>query len=203
MSLARCKMTPNKLLLRQACAIASDHQHDELQVLLERHPSLAFERSSNHYTLLHHVASRGDDRTARILLRSGADVDARTKVIGRTPLMIAAEKRNVRVLSELLIAGADPNLRDVHRTTALAESAASCDAACVDVLLVHGARVDLQASFQTTPLVFAARKLRGARADDARRVVDLLLRAGADPYATNFFERDASALLAARLGDVG
>jgi ankyrin repeat protein/HEAT repeat protein len=59
-----------------------------------------------------HVACWHDDlELARVLLRRGANADARGR-IGRTPLRIAAAKGNLELCELLLKHGADPNVRD-------------------------------------------------------------------------------------------
>lgn len=52
------------------------------------------------------------------LLVSGADLNA-TDAYGRTALIIAAQKGNVIVVSELLKYNADPNIRDLNHYSAL------------------------------------------------------------------------------------
>lgn len=70
------------------------------------------------YTPLHQAASGKDPRIIRLLLSHGAILD-RKNCHGQTPLMIAAAVGNVHVLSQLLIARADPNAQAKDGKTAL------------------------------------------------------------------------------------
>jgi ankyrin repeat protein len=75
-----------------------------------RNPVTAFD----HELLL--AAERGDTATARLALRSGADVEARDGH-GRTPLLRAALADRVDTARLLLAAGADPDARDDRQDT--------------------------------------------------------------------------------------
>src|SRR5437763_10709042 len=61
-------------------------------------------------TALHWAAYRDDLEMAQILIRSGADLKARTRVEGITPLFLAATNGNAPMVEALLRAGADPNM---------------------------------------------------------------------------------------------
>ncbi|MCA9174875.1 MAG: ankyrin repeat domain-containing protein [Planctomycetales bacterium] len=91
-------------------------------------------RASNHNgeTALHGVAGGTDIRAVRLLLRHGADPNARTKpgmktyglwrdarVRGETPLHRAAAWGSLEVIQLLLDAGADPTKRDANKDTPL------------------------------------------------------------------------------------
>lgn len=73
-----------------------------------------------------------DIRKARVLIEHGANVNARSTVLGRTPLLIAAgSPGSVDVLTLLLARGADLRARDATGFSALAVAMLSSD---VDVL---------------------------------------------------------------------
>lgn len=75
----------------------------------------------NGYTPLHHAASLGLEKIARLLLKRGANVRARTKD-GETSLHIATDKGHVSVVEVLLEFEAPIEAKDNYGNTALAIS---------------------------------------------------------------------------------
>src|SRR5271166_626053 len=79
--------------------------------------------ASNGWTLLHFAAENGNEALVRLLIRHGANVDARDNR-GATPLMLACDSgylgrtKNSSVVLLLLDSGADPNARDSDGKTA-------------------------------------------------------------------------------------
>ena len=70
-------------------------------------------------SLLHVAAARGYANEVRQLLRMpGSDVDTEDEE-GRTPLMVAADKRHHDVMKVLLDTGCDVNLKDCHGNSVL------------------------------------------------------------------------------------
>ncbi|GLD96609.1 hypothetical protein PINS_up005292 [Pythium insidiosum] len=76
-------------------------------------PNSVGEKVTGYYqrTPLHWAAIRGQTKTLKLLLRFGAEVDARD-AFGRTPLVWACVLNRVRAVEVLLRFGADPNVRD-------------------------------------------------------------------------------------------
>lgn len=94
----------------------------------------------------------------------------------QTALMCAVTDHNLLVLAHLLSAGADPLLRDVIQRTALHHAAIAGNDAAAELLVAAGAEVDAVDNDGRTPLWHAA----ALNLPDSA-VVDVLLRAGADP----------------------
>jgi hypothetical protein len=69
-------------------------------------------------TSLHRSANEGDTKTARLLVETGADVNARDN-FERTPLRLAAEVGNTETARLLVESGADVNARDNFESTPL------------------------------------------------------------------------------------
>lgn len=69
---------------------------------------------------LHTAVFNGLSTTTALLLKKGADVNARVKETGMTPLIIAAKCGNAKLVRMLLANNADPNLMDANGGTALA-----------------------------------------------------------------------------------
>lgn len=110
----------------------------------------------------------------------GVDFNARNRV-GETPLMMAALKGKVDVMKKLLALGVpvqQPGWSPLH----YAATGPSVEA--VQLLLDHGAAVDVRSPNGSTPLMMAARY-------GDERSVDLLLRSGADLSLRNDKHMDA------------
>jgi uncharacterized protein len=75
---------------------------------------------------------------------------------GDTPLIIAAIRFDVQIVSDLLAAGADPNLIGEDDCTALHHAAFRGNCEIIGLLLAHGARADLE-SMLGTPAELAER----------------------------------------------
>lgn len=126
-------------------------------------------------TLLHEAALAGEADLAAVLMRSGADPDARESE-GHTPLYRASTGEVARVL---LAAGATADAASgPTRGTALHQASRRGHVSVVQALLDHGARIDARDAKGQTPL---------RRAVNCRQVqvVRLLVRHGADPHAAD------------------
>jgi ankyrin repeat protein len=123
-------------------------------------------------TPLHRAAFDNDAKQVALLLKSGADPNASTRIGKLTPLTMAAANGNPAILETLLKAGADANVRTENGATALM-LAVTPDA--VRVLVAHGADVNAKDTARgQTALMFAAAKNRPT-------VIEALIQAGADP----------------------
>lgn len=131
-------------------------------------------------TALHWAAIRNDLDIGRLLIHSGANVNAATRIGGLTPLFLAATSGNAAMISELLKAGASAKAANsVNGTTALMKAAAAGSAEAVKLLLDHGAEPNARESgLGQTALMFAA-------AADRADVIALLAARGADLKVTS------------------
>jgi truncated hemoglobin YjbI/ankyrin repeat protein len=126
-------------------------------------------------TLLHEAAAAGDAELAAMLIRSGADSDAK-EAEGHTPLYRASAGDVARVL---LAAGATADVTSgPTRGTPLHQAARRGCVSVAEALLDHGATIDARDAKGHTPL---------RRAINCRQlpIVRLLVRRGADPYAAD------------------
>jgi truncated hemoglobin YjbI len=126
-------------------------------------------------TLLHDAAMVGEAELAAVLIRSGADPDAR-EAAGHTPLYRASSEDVARVL---LAAGATVDIASgPTRGTALHHAARRGYVSVAQALLDHGATIDALDAKEETPL---------RRAVNCRQIeiVRLLVRHGADPHAAD------------------
>ncbi|HJS75471.1 MAG TPA: ankyrin repeat domain-containing protein [Vicinamibacteria bacterium] len=131
-------------------------------------------------TALHWAASRGNLELAEVLLYSGANVGAGTRIGRYTPLHLASRGGYTDVVEALLRAKADPGARTTNSgVTPLHLAAASGSVDVVRALLPAGADVNAaETSWGQTPLVFAASHGQAG-------VIRALLDAGADPNAAS------------------
>ena len=140
------------------------------------------------WTPLHQAANEGDLEITKLLLDRGADPELLTFpadnrkefYAGRTPLLIAAEKKGNRlVLHELLIRKVNIEARSTNGYTALHLAALAGDHVLVRMLLEAGVEIDPRDSLsEDTPLHKAASKGQIA-------AIRVLLQKGADVRAIN------------------
>ena len=122
------------------------------------------------------AAAHGRIITVKLLLESGADVNARSKMYDSTALGIAVTNRQINVIQALVDKGADVNGRCIRGQTALAYAAGTGDLDLVTALLEAGADVNIKDATGATPLMWAVGAGHVA-------VVRALLGAGADANA--------------------
>jgi ankyrin repeat protein len=129
-------------------------------------------------TALHWAAERGDQDLAALLLKSGANPAAVTRVGRHTPLHVAARGGHDRVVRLLVDAQADVRALTTTGAAPLHFAAASGSSEAVAILIDRGADVNVrEPQWGQTPLMFAAASGRTA-------VVKVLLARGAEVGAT-------------------
>jgi ankyrin repeat protein len=163
-------------------AARSADSHRSVELLLAKG---ADARSTNNWgaSALMAAVAGGDEDSVRGLLRSGADANAQPHMTpqafilggGRSPLMWAAYRGEVKIMKMLVEAGADVNAEGMLGTP-LAQAAWADSQAATRFLIEHGAKVN-QAGHMNgyTPLHWAAST---EQADPG--LVKLLLQHGAD-----------------------
>ena len=126
-------------------------------------------------TALHWAARHGDVEVIALLVDSGADVEARTRLGSHTPLHVASRSARTGAVTALLEAGAEPAAATTTGATALHFAAGAGNAEAVTALLDHGADADAREPvWGQTPLMFAAAAAR-------TEAIAVLLARGADP----------------------
>lgn len=184
-----------------------------VRALLDAGASLQLPQQGSSEPPLLAAARAGNVDAVQLLLAAGADPETTEALDQQTALMWAAAAGQLDVARVLLEAGADPNRQ--ARSNVLTErknadfptggfaalhwSARNGDAAMIDLLLAHGADLNLRNGDDATPLMLA---IINDRFDLAARLLTL----GADPddgslyYATEM--RDATTDWRARDGTV-
>jgi ankyrin repeat protein len=175
-----------------AMLLAADIASTGLIQLLLKHGVDPNTANADGETPLHLVARAGNIEAAKALLKAGARVDPREKFGEQTPLMWAVTRRHPAMADFLLQNGADVNarsaVRDYQRVATAESRAKSLDRGgftpllyaarencreCIDVLLKHGADVNLPDPSGVVPMVIA---IINGNTDIARRLIE----AGAD-----------------------
>ena len=137
------------------------------------------------------AAAEGSSQEVRTLLEGGAPPESATEKF--SPLIWAARADRVESVRLLLEAGADPDRRDNGRTgwPPLLHAVHTNAPGAVRELLAAGADVNQAAPNGLTPLMMAAGECK-------REIFEVLLEAGADPYARK--QGDETVLTYAVLG---
>jgi ankyrin repeat protein len=125
---------------------------------------------------IHEAAARGDLDAIRLLLDHGADVNAKFRYGGQTPMHLAIEPKGspglIKSTVELLLAhGANLEGKDDRGRTPLHLAVTDSTPEAVEVLLTVGADVNAKDGAQQTPLHELADKQRNGK----HEIVSLLL----------------------------
>ncbi|MEM7051202.1 MAG: ankyrin repeat domain-containing protein [Acidobacteriota bacterium] len=167
------------------------------QQLLDAGARIDLKPTAKAWSALHHAAYHGDRALAAVLLEAGAQAGDQENGDRWAPLHLAI---NGEVVTLLLAAGADPEATDRAGSTPLlaavvqqANVRASEDVRSrVQALLEAGCRLEVRDRDDNTPLLRAVKL-------PVPEALDLLIAAGADVQAGDFFS--GSALHAAAAGD--
>jgi cytohesin len=169
--------------IEQACA-----GNDVAVLLFFKSGMSVHVQGSDDLTALHCAARKRNIKLIKLLVAGGADVNAKT-TRGQTPLIEAAQWNSLDAMKELVAAGAQVNLPDKIGFTALMTTAAHacqttpCNTEGIDFLLSSGADAKARTSNGQNVL---SRLLQGSSTRDTAdlsRVIEKLIRAGADPNA--------------------
>lgn len=121
---------------------------------------------------LFQAVMENNEASVKLLLAEGAEVDARDE-IGKTPLLIAAEKGYFPIVLLLIQKGADINAQHNLHWTALMFAAGNGHSDIVKHLVENGANTNFISKSDYTALILAS-------AGGYAEIVDLLLENGAD-----------------------
>ena len=114
----------------------------------------------------------GNEASVKILLAEGAEVDARDE-IGKTPLIIAADKGYFPIVQLLIQNGADVNAQHNLHWTALMFAAGNGHSAIIKLLIENGANMNIVSKSDYTALILAS-------AGGYAEIVNLLLEKGVE-----------------------
>jgi ankyrin repeat protein len=132
---------------------------EKLEELLKGNQSLASLVSRDGWTPLHLAAFFDAEPAARLLLNTGAPVNARsTNPMNNMPLHAAAASRNSAIVKLLLDHGAAPDAQQHGGWTALHAAAQNGDVLMASMLIESGASVNVRAENNQSPLDLALTK---------------------------------------------
>ena len=151
----------------------------QLESMLRGDPDALRRPNGFGWTLLHLAAYGGNTANTELLIRRGADVNARAKSKFRnTPLQTALLSGQYASAKVLLENGADALVRQAEGITPMHEAAQSGRADIVELLLANGAEINSMDDFGRTPLALAIKakrddvvtmmKAKGARVEAAK-----------------------------------
>jgi len=132
----------------------------------------------------------GNTRAAKNLIVLGADVNVLDKAADMTALMQAVSHNDKELVSALITAGANVNMKDGDGDTALTRLGEGATVALVRALTAAGAKVNHKNQYGVTPLINAAE-------NDTPEVLKELIESGAKINARN--ESGRTALMGAAL----
>ncbi|CAH2286050.1 serine threonine- phosphatase 6 regulatory ankyrin repeat subunit B-like [Pelobates cultripes] len=175
--LHQCKANPNISDQMDRCPlhIAAERGHTTVvEILTEKFRSNVLARTKDGSTLMHIASQCGHPETALAFLKKGVLLHMPNKS-GAVCLHAAAKRGHTAVVKALLQKGANVDARTKDNYTALHIAAENCKPQVVQTLLGFGAQVQLKGGkVQETPLHIAA------RVKDGEKVVEMLLKSGAD-----------------------
>jgi ankyrin repeat protein len=132
---------------------------EKLEELLKANRSLATLVSGDGWTALHLAAFFDAEPAARVLLNTGAQVNARsTNPMNNMPLHAAAASRNAAIVKLLLDHGASPNAQQHGGWTPLHAAAQNGDVLMASMLIEAGATVNVRADNNQSPMDLALTK---------------------------------------------
>jgi len=152
-------------------------------------------QNANGGTALMYAAMCPDPGVTRLLLARGAQANARAR-LGWTALLVAAVKGHRETAIALLEGGAGPNAADAYGWTPLMRSVHTGHLNMVQLLL---SRPDIDVNARERD---GATALHIAASLGERDMVELLLKAGADPDILDARQRSAADLAAAAASDL-
>jgi ankyrin repeat protein len=150
-------------------------------------------KEKNGRTGMHMAAANGSVDIVKLLLRKNASVEARTRYVGETPLILAAKYNHVAVVQLLIDHDAKIEAPDAFGYTAFHHAVLEGATEVVDTLISNGANIDTRGHYGRTPLHCAASK-----GDD--ELVERLLKEGANPNEID--DSGQTALMLAQTGKV-
>ena len=143
-----------ELDIYEAAAVADE---DHLKELITTDRDLVHGRSADGWTPLHLASFFGNTEAARLLIGSGADVNARSgNAMENLPLHAAAAGGHEEIAKLLLSARAEVNARQHGGWTALHSAAQQGNRSLATILIGSGADVSIENDDGETPDVTAA-----------------------------------------------
>lgn len=159
------------------CNVLFKYENEMSSKVLERINTEEFPQRIDLDDALRSAAKCGDRGVVEVLIKHGADVNAKSNY-GFTALMEAAGRGHTEIVDALIKSGADVNAKDNDGWTALMEAA---NAKVAELLIKHGADVNAKENDGETALMWAYNA----------EVAEVLIKHGADVNAKSNYGRTA------------
>ncbi|MBT8366200.1 MAG: ankyrin repeat domain-containing protein [Deltaproteobacteria bacterium] len=140
----------------QIVKAAMERDTAKVTALLDRGANVNAKGKYSGWTPLMLAARKGDTELLNLLLSHGADVNAKSPVQNRTALMEAVRNRKIEAAKALLAAYPDVDAVDWEGYTVLMFAAVSGQRDSVNVLLAHGADVNVKNKVGSSALMMAS-----------------------------------------------
>ena len=163
---------------------ASSEEYDPIVTLLLQHKAAVNVVSNKGESPLYVACTKGLSGVVKQLLDCRADVGLTTTNSNKYPLMIACERKFRDIATVLLKRGADANVSK-DKQTPLKLASANGDAMLVKKLLSYGADVNQMQNTSDTALHVAVDRSRNVGNEAFVKVVQTLLKSGAEINARN------------------
>jgi ankyrin repeat protein len=130
---------PSPTVASDPVSEAERKELQRLQAMIKESPDLINAKDDGGYAPLHYAATQGYLKAVEILLANGADIQAKSKLMG-TALHMAVGAGRLAVVELLLARGADPNAVDDREGTPLMLAVRKGFVNIAGVLLKNGAK---------------------------------------------------------------
>jgi hypothetical protein len=169
-------------LLAGTAFAAKNWVREEIQRLgmsgTPREVEAAIDEGAHVYTILYYAARHNPNpEVVKLLMASGADVNAKYKEDGEPVLSLAAGNKNPEIVQMMVASGADVNARNDSGHTVLMTAAVNSNPDVAKALIAYGADVNASDSNGWTPLMYAMKY------NNKPEVTTALIAAGADVNA--------------------
>lgn len=154
-------MTTLMLVLCTSCSKSIEKRFNELQATLQ----------NDKEPIIFAVVQRRDAEMMDYMLKAKKSKVDVTDNFGNTPLLIAAQVGDVRMVKILMAAGANPRVKDKYGEPLIHLVAKSGEIEVMKFLLASGLKVD-ERSDSTGPLLVVNSTLRGASQYEVREMIE-------------------------------
>ena len=132
-----------------------DGKSEQVKSLIEKGANMNT-RDYQGRTPLHLAAAKGYTDIAELLVKGGADINAKSDNLGTTALIVAIQNGHRDTVKVLVANGADVNAKGVENQTALHCAAKRGDVGIGKILMAQGAQTEAKCKYGGTPLAWAA-----------------------------------------------
>ncbi len=160
-------------LFDKALDLLISNRLPELSTLIKQYPQLINENDANGMTLLFKAIQQDNLTAVEMLLEKDSDLHRCESAQGASPLLIAVNLGNPRIVRVLLEGGADPEIKGVFGATPLIRAVIEEHFDVLATLLEYGVLLDRRDDSGNTALMHAVE-------DGTMEIVKSLIAAGAD-----------------------